>query len=173
MLNYKLNWSEAAKYGLILASVSVVINLVTSLLELPGFLNTLLSALKFCGSVYIVYYAMKRNAEAWDYVSYGQSFGYGMAVCTLSAVVCTLFVLLTYTVFIPGSLTELLDQIFQTYETMGVAGMLDYDTLARSMPAILAISQFIGCVICGLIACAVVAAIAKKNDSNPFGNTEE
>ena len=94
-MNYKLNWSEAAKYG---------------------FLSTLLKAVKLCASVYIVYYAMRRNADSWDYVRYGQSFGYGMAVCTLSAIVCTLFVLLTYTVFIPGSLTEMLDQIFQTYE---------------------------------------------------------
>ena len=115
-MNYKLNWSEAAKYGLILASVSVVINLVLSLFQMPGFLSTLLKAVKLCASVYIVYYAMRRNADSWDYVRYGQSFGYGMAVCTLSAIVCTLFVLLTYTVFIPGSLTEMLDQIFQTYE---------------------------------------------------------
>ena len=34
-MNYKLNWSEAAKYGLILASVSVVINLVLSLFQAP------------------------------------------------------------------------------------------------------------------------------------------
>ena len=156
-MNYKLNWSEAAKYGLILASVSVVINLVLSLFQMPGFLSTLLKAVKLCASVYIVYYAMRRNADSWDYVRYGQSFGYGMAVCTLSAIVCTLFVLLTYTVFIPGSLTEMLDQIFQTYE--------------RSMPVILVVSQFIGCVICGLIVSAIVAAIAKKTDSNPFGNS--
>lgn len=171
-MNYKLNWSDAAKYGLILASVSVVINLVISLFELPGFLKTILNALKFCGSVYIVYHAMKRNAESRDYVSYGQSFGYGMAVCTLSAIVCTLFVLLTYTVFIPGSLTELLDQIFASYESLGVAGMFDYDALARSMPAILAISQFIGCVICGLIVSAIVATMAKKTDSDPFRNSD-
>ena len=169
-MNYKLNWSEAAKYGLILASVSVIINLVTSLFQLPGFLNIILSAVKLCASVYIVYYAMRRNADSWDYVSYGQSFGYGMAVCTLSAVVCTLFVLLTYTVFIPGALTELLDQMFASYEVMGIAGILDYDALARSMPAILAISQFIGCVICGLIVSAILAAMAKKADADPFGN---
>ena len=79
--------------------------------------------------------------------------------------------LLTYTVFIPGSLTEMLDQIFQTYESMGIAGMIDYDALARSMPVILVVSQFIGCVICGLIVCAIVATIAKKTDTNPFGNS--
>ena len=170
-MNYKLNWSEAAKYGLILASVSVVINLVLSLFQMPGFLSTLLKAVKLCASVYIVYYAMRRNADSWDYVRYGQSFGYGMAVCTLSAIVCTLFVLLTYTVFIPGSLTEMLDQIFQTYESMGIAGMMDYDALARSMPVILVVSQLIGCIICGLIVCAIVATIAKKTDSNPFSNS--
>ena len=63
-MNYKLNWSEAAKYGLILASVSVVINLVLSLFQLPGFLNTILKAVKLCASVYIVYYAMRRNADS-------------------------------------------------------------------------------------------------------------
>ena len=169
-MNYKLNWTDAAKYGLILSSVSVVINLVTSLFQLPGFLNILLNAVKLCASVYIVYYAMKRNAESWDSVSYGQSLGYGMAVCTLSAVVCTLFVLLTYTVFLPSALTELLDQMFATYESMGLAGAMDYDLIARSMPAILAVSQFIGCVICGLIVSAIVAGMAKKTDSNPFND---
>lgn len=171
-MNYKLNWSEAAKYGLILASVSVVINLVTAIFQLPGFLNIILNAVKLCASVYIVYYAMRRNADSWDYVRYGQSFSYGMAVCTLSAIVCTLFVLLTYTVFIPGSLTVMLDQIFETYESMGIVGLVDYDTLARSMPAILAFSQFLSCVICGLIVSAIVAAMAKKTDSDPFGGQE-
>lgn len=65
-MNYKLNWSEAAKYGLILASVSVVINLVTAIFQLPGFLNIILNAVKLCASVYIVYYAMRRNADSWD-----------------------------------------------------------------------------------------------------------
>ena len=102
-MNYKLNWSEAAKYGLILASVSVVINLVTSIFQLPAVLNVLLSVIKLCGSVYIVYYAMRRNADSWEYITYGQSFGFGMAVCTFSAIVCTLFVLLTYTVILPDS----------------------------------------------------------------------
>ena len=143
-MNYKLNWSEAAKYGLILASVSVVINLVTSIFQLPAVLNVLLSVIKLCGSVYIVYYAMRRNADSWEYITYGQSFGFGMAVCTFSAIVCTLFVLLTYTVILPDSLTTLLDTMFATYESMGLAEAMDYDMLARSMPVIITLSQFIG-----------------------------
>ena len=63
--------------------------------------------------------------------------------------------------------------MFASYGAMGIAGILDYDALARSMPAILAISQFIGCVICGLIVSAIVAAMAKKADSNPFGNDSQ
>ena len=146
-MNYKLNWSEAAKYGLILASVSVVINLVTSIFQLPAVLNVLLSVIKLCGSVYIAYYAMRRNADSWEHITYGQSFGFGMAVCTFSAIVCTLFVLLTYTVILPDSLTTLLDTMFATYESMGLAEAMDYDMLARSMPVIITLSQFIGCVI--------------------------
>lgn len=170
-MNYKLNWSEAAKYGLILASVSVVINLVTSIFQLPAVLNVLLSVIKLCGSVYIVYYAMRRNADSWEYITYGQSFGFGMAVCTFSAVVCTLFVLLTYTVILPDSLTTLLDTMFATYESMGLAEAMDYDMLARSMPVIITLSQFIGCVICGVIVSAILAAFAKKDSSNPFNST--
>lgn len=40
-MNYKLNWSEAAKFGLILASVSVVINFITSIFQLPAAVNVL------------------------------------------------------------------------------------------------------------------------------------
>ncbi|HIR72423.1 MAG TPA: DUF4199 domain-containing protein [Candidatus Coprenecus pullicola] len=177
-MNYKLNWSEAAKYGLILASVSVIINLVSSIFQLPALLNILLSLIKLGGSVYIVYYVMRRNAEPWDYISYGQSFNFGMAVCTFSAIVCTLFMLLTYTAILPDSLTALLDTMFATYESMGIAAAMDYDTLARSMPVILTLSQFIGCVICGVIVCLIMASFVRKGYSDPFNrpadnNTEE
>ena len=145
-MNYKLNWSEAAKYGLILASVSVVINLVTSIFQLPALLNILLSLIKLGGSVYIVYYVMRRNAEPWD--------------------------------ILPDSLTALLDTMFATYESMGIAAAMDYDTLARSMPVILTLSQFIGCVICGVIVCLIMASFVRKGYSDPFNrpadnNTEE
>ena len=92
-----------------------------------------------------------------------------MAVCTFSAIVCTLFVLLTYTVILPDSLTTLLDTMFATYESMGLAEAMDYDMLARSMPVI--ITLFIGCVICGVIVSAILAAFAKKDSSNPFNST--
>ena len=62
-MNYKLNWSEAAKYGLILASVSVIINLVTSLFQLPGFLNIILSAVKLCASP---------SVTVWPYAPFPQ-----------------------------------------------------------------------------------------------------
>ena len=170
-MNYKLNWSEAAKYGLLLASLSVVINLVTGVFQLSGLLNVLLSVLKLCGSVYIVYYVMRRNAQQWDTVTYGQSFGFGVAVCTFSAIVCTLFYLLTYVVILPDTMTNLIEQLYGTYEAMGIAGAIDYDMLVRSMPVILAFSQFIGCVICGLIVSAIIASAVKKNsDNNPFGS---
>ena len=39
------------------------------------------------------------------------------------------------------------------------------------MPVILVVSQFIGCVISGLLLFAIVATIAKKTDTNPFGNS--
>lgn len=171
-MNYKLNWSDAAKYGLILASVSVVINLVTSIFKLPAFLNILLSVIKLCASVYLVYYAMRRNNSSYDNVTYGQTFGFGMAVCSLSAIVCTLFTLLTFTVILPDSITTMLNDVFVQLESMGMAGMIDYDTMLRAMPAYLVFSQLIYCIIFGLVVSAIVASFAKKTDMNPFSNQE-
>lgn len=170
-MNYKLNWSEAAKYGLILASVSVVINLVTSIFHLPGAVNILLSAVKLCASVYIVHYAMKRNADSWDYITYGQSFRFGTAVCSLSAVVCTLFVLLTYTVILPGSMETMLTEVFTQLDSMGMADAVDYDTMLKALPAYIVFSQLFYCIICGLVVSAILAPMARKTDSNPFGNS--
>lgn len=170
-MNYKLNWSEAAKYGLILASVSVVINLVTSIFHLPGAVNILLSAVKLCASVYIVHYAVKRNADSWEYISYGQSFRYGMAICSLSAVVCTLFVLLTYTVILPGSMESMLNEVFSQLDSMGMANAIDYDNMLKALPAYIVLSQLVYCIICGLVVSAIIAPLARKTDSNPFGNS--
>ena len=61
--------------------------------------------------------------------------------------------------------------MFATYESMGLAEAMDYDMLARSMPVIITLSQFIGCVICGVIVSAILAAFAKKDSSNPFNST--
>ncbi|HIZ88244.1 MAG TPA: DUF4199 domain-containing protein [Candidatus Coprenecus pullistercoris] len=171
-MNYKLNWSEAAKYGLILSSVSVIINMATSIWQMPALANVLLNVIKLCLSVYILYYAIRRNADSWENISYGQSFGFGMATCTFSAIVCTLFVLLTYTVILPDAMAGLLDQVFSMYESMGVPAAIDYDTMLRAMPFAITVSQFINCIFCGLIVSAILASFARKNDSNPF-KTEE
>ena len=71
-----------------------------------------------------------------------------------------------------SSLYNMADSIFIGHGVgaMGIAGLLDYDSLARSMPAILALSQFIGCVICGVIVSAIVPATTRKSDFSPFGN---
>lgn len=172
-MNYKLNWSEAAKYGLILASVSVVINLVTNIFsDMPALLVTLLRLVKFCTSAYLVYYAMKRYNSQFEYVTYGQTFGFGMAVCALSAIVCTLFDLLTYTVFLPDALPAMLDQVFAQLDSMGMSEVMDYDTLLKAMPSYIVIADLFSCILIGLIISAIMASPAKKTDNNPFNNTQ-
>lgn len=182
-MKYKLNWSDAAKYGLILASASVVINLAVDMLTMPAILTVLLTALKFCASVYIVYFAMCRNTASWGSATYGQSFGFGTAVCFFSAIICTLFKLLTYTVFIPGYIPEALNGAYAMLESMNLPSysVPDYDTMMKALPAYLAITLINYHIIIGLIVSAITAAFAKKTENDPFNgqtdnsidNTEE
>lgn len=169
-MNQRINWSEAAKYGLFLSLITVVTEQLSFLFSLSGLMNTLLNLVKFAGSVSYLYYIVKRNASFYERPDFGLSFRFGLAVCTFSAIVCSMFTLLTFTVFYPNASSEMLEYAFSVYEGMGLTDM-DYDMIARYFPAAITISKFLSCFIIGLIASPIIASMLKKGDRSPF--TEE
>ena len=80
-------WSLAAKDGLILAAVTVVISTLTFLTK-NSFLNGLLWLVKLVGSIWLLRVIMQRYGKAHPDES---TFSYGAIVCVLSAVVCAVW----------------------------------------------------------------------------------
>lgn len=169
-MNQRINWSEAAKYGLFLSVITIVIEQVTFMFSLPGIVNTLLSLVKFAGSVSYLYYIVKKNSLEYGSTYNAPLFRFGLAVCTFSALVCSMFSLMTFTVFYPDAASEMLEYAFTIYEEMGMYEM-DYDMLARYFPAAITVSKFLSCFIIGLIASPIIASLLKKGNDTPF--TEE
>lgn len=168
-MNHRINWSEAAKYGLLLSIISVLIEQMGYLFSIPSILASILNLAKFAGSVAFLYYIMTRNASAVGYTDRGFNSRFGIAVCFFSALVCSAFTILTFTVFYPTSTAAMLDAAFEAYDTMGMAE-LDYDTVARVFPYSMSFAKFLSCFIIGLIASPIIATIITRKDNSPFSS---
>ncbi len=175
-MNNGINWSSAAKYGLLLSSISVVVNILSAFLvewQAPGFIGTVISIAAIVGNFYLLFYIMRRNTETEENTSTGSAFAYGMAVCMFSTIVCCLFTLLTYTVFLPEYLETTLNALFEQFEAMGAADMIDYDEMLSSMPLYMVIGEAFNCLVVGLIYCLFISRRLGINSNDPFAGIED
>ncbi len=172
-MNNRINWTTAAYYGLLLSSISVVLNLLAAFFEISGTLGIVFTILGIFGNFYLLYYIMRRNADTEEGITYGSSFRYGMAVCMFSTIVCCLMTLLTYTVFIPDYMESTLTILFEQFDSMGMADVMDYDTLLGQMPVYLVIGEAINCLFCGLLFSAIIARRTINYDNDPFAGVED
>ena len=89
--------------GLLLALVTVVCTTLSSL-KVPGFLSILLWLVKLVGSIWLLWYFMKRYGQSHPEVP--RTTGYGILVCLFSSIVCAVFTYLSLRFFFPGSVEE-------------------------------------------------------------------
>ena len=108
-------WSLAAKDGLILAAVTVVVSTLTFLTK-NGFLSGLLWLVKLGGSIWLLSVIMKRYGKAHPDES---TFGYGVIVCTLSALVCAVWSFVEYQFLFPNAVAEAFEQLYAQFDQMG------------------------------------------------------
>ena len=92
-------WSLAAKDGLILAAVTVVISTLTFLTK-NTILSSLLWLIKLGGSIWLLSVIMKRYGKAHPEES---TFSYGLIVCVLSALVCAVWAFVEYQFLFPNA----------------------------------------------------------------------
>ncbi len=150
-------WSLAAKDGLILAAVTVVVSTLTFLTQ-NGFLSTLLWLVKFGGSLWLLSVIMKRYSQTHPGES---SFGYGVTVCVLSAIVCAVWTFVEYQFLFPGAVAEAFEQLYARLAQMGQTLPEEVtDTILRmedNYAQINCISTFIWCSLLGLLFSAIFA----------------
>ena len=108
-------WSLAAKDGLPLAAVTVVVSTL-SFLTKNAFLSTLLWLVKLGGSIWLLSVIMRRYGKAHPEES---TFSYGLIVCLLSALVCAVWSFIEYQYLFPGAVAEAFEQMYSGLEQMG------------------------------------------------------
>ena len=146
-------WGEAAKDGLMLALISVVIFTISAFVK-NGFLGTLLWALKLVGSILLLRAIMHRYGAAHK----GEStYSYGLMTGCCSAVVCAVFTFFLYRFIVPGAVTDIFNQLYETLNAMS-AGISDIgmsqDMLLRledNYPQYACISMFMTCIFWALV----------------------
>jgi uncharacterized membrane protein len=158
-------WSMAARDGLILAAVTVVVSTLTFLTK-NTFLGMLLWLVKLVGSIWLLWVIMKRYGKAHPNES---TFGYGVIVCVLSAIVCSVWAFVEYQFLFPNAVAEAFEQMYTGFEQMG--SMLP-DTFTDVMlkmednyAQINCISSFFWCVLLGLVFSAILSRSTSGNRS--------
>jgi len=154
-------WSLAAKDGLILAAVTVVISTLTFLTR-NSFLSTLLWLVKLGGSIWVLSVIMKRYGKTHPDES---PFGYGVIVCVLSALVCAVWAFIEYQFLFPDAVAEAFEQMYTSFEQMGAMVPEGFSDIMLKMEdnyaQINCLSTFFWCVVLGLAFSAILARTGK------------
>ncbi|MFA6676283.1 MAG: DUF4199 domain-containing protein [Bacteroidales bacterium] len=163
-MDNKTKWHLAAKYGLKLALVTIVIGIVQAYLNKP-IIGSLLSIVKLILTISLLRNFMQKFTDLQPNrpISYGQSFRFGFLVSFFSSIVCVAFFVLEYTVFFPHLIDAPLEQYATMMKQYGTTIPLDYDQLRGLLPSIIMIGQTFNCLIWGLILSSIIANWTKKD----------
>ena len=166
-------WSSAAKNGLILASITIGVSLISSLLHSSSFIvGALLWIVKTGGSIWLLHRIMKEYSALKESITYGESFKYGFAVTLFSSLVISAYLFLSLTVIFPSEMekvTEAMQMVMANGNYTAEEESAMESAMERHMgilPQYYVIVTFIKLSILGAIASAVIASFTKR--TNPF-----
>jgi len=173
-------WNEAGKAGLVLGCVSIAYLVISTLMaKLMGdqvglnfiisVFNVLLWAAKFAGCIYLMYYFLKKFADA-NGRDRSKVFKYGMAVALLSALLYSA-AYLVYVLYIdPEALTNSLAQVMESYSSMIPAEDMEMvEDMSGTLPTVSFFSNLIWCWLFGTVLSAIFSSrICGGSSNNPF-----
>lgn len=167
-------WSIAAKDGLILASVTIVLAIISSLINSSSFiLSSIIWILKTGGSLWLLHKFMKDYSAQADYMPYGKSFGFGFAVCLCSSLVVSIYLFISITLLFPEQMDAVME-IMQEAMSKGLYTAEQESAIERLMgnlPKYMLFVNFIYLSIFGAVASAITATFTKKD--NLFGEEQQ
>lgn len=158
------SWSRAAKDGLILAAVTVVITLISGWNK-SGVLGAALWIVKFVGSILVLRTAMK--AFGADNPS-TPTLGYGLKVCLCSSLVCAVWAFVMYTFIFPDIASQAFEAVYEGYAQAGFSvtdQMTDMMTnLEDHYAQYTCVISFFWDLLLGLIISSILANSTKNDD---------
>ena len=154
---YDSKWGCAAKEGLVLALVTVVV-MTLGMITKSAFLSMLLWAIKLVGSIWILAIFMKRYGAAHP----GErTFSYGAMVCLCSSAVCAIYTLLLYGFLFPDAASMAIEQTMEALSQYELPQMEEVtDAIAKvedNYAQIQCITSFFWCTVFGLMVSAVLS----------------
>lgn len=168
--NIQASWSEAAKEGIVLALFTILPTLLTAFVS-NGVVSILAWAVKTGGSLWMLYFFMKRWATASGATS---AFNYGFKICLCSSVICAAWTYALFQFIVPGKQTEVIGTLENALAGQTITDEIEQAILLLedNFAQFNSISTLLGCIICGLIfsgifsRSAAASNIFKEEDSD-------
>ena len=161
--------SRASMDGLLLALVTIVFSVISSLGVSGGFVGVLIWIIKLVATIWVLLYFMKKyslnHASVYGETTYNQAFSYGFLVSLLSAVVIACFMFLSVTVLFPDTISNAKQLVQERIDQQGSMGEEQENAIGavlNNLPTILTFGMLIGCTMFGLIVSAIIASSVKQ-----------
>jgi hypothetical protein len=164
------NWSEAARDGLFLSLITVVLISFNALVDNAA-LKMLIWLVKFVGSVWLLHFFMKKFMKVEPSSSV---FKQGVRICLFSSLICAVYIFFMYTFLFPELVTETFEAFYSAPEFASLPSNVT-DMLLKiedNFAKYSCISTFIWNFILGVIISAIIArAITPKTIFTDDNNT--
>ena len=165
----KNRWIQAITNGFLLSLITIVAMAASSALQTAEFggksiLSIIIWAIKFGGSIYLLYYFMKSYRDSQEQVSYKEAFGNGTMICIFSSIIISLFTYLQYTVISPELTEVLIQSMNQVAEKAGGESMNSLLPLIDNIVPTIVITMLVYLTIFGVITASIIANYTKKDD---------
>ncbi|HCT94131.1 MAG TPA: hypothetical protein DF637_07550 [Rikenellaceae bacterium] len=164
-------WSTAAMYGLLLALITVLHSLITSVFEPPLVINIILWAAKFAGSLWVLYYFMKEYSKPFEVFTYKDGFRFGFMICLFSSVICASFTFLQITLIFPDLMANQMETVMNAMQSSNSDSMEAFEKIQGILPQLILVFSLVYYIIFGAIASSIIANYTKKGDI--FANTAD
>lgn len=174
-------WNSAAKGGLILGGATVLCTALSSavgLLPQSGagvFFGTVLGfvlwAVKLVGCIWILYWLMKKFADAMPSADKPTVRRYGLRIVLTSALIVSAYTLVYYLYIAPDTFEESMALVEQTYSSMLDSNAREaLEQMQGRLPAYSFFAMLIWCILYGTVASGILAGRLRPND--PFRNPD-
>lgn len=163
-MNSKFLQSSAID-GLCLSLVFIVYSLISSLLSLnSGFISIILWILKFGGTIWLLYYFIKKYSLKQESFTYGAGFKYGFMISLFSTIACVAYILFNLTVLNPDSIEIFKETLFTALESTGNSAALEGYDLDRLISNVYFFWMPVYYLLWGVILAAILANYTKRTD---------
>ena len=157
-------WSVAATYGIILAIVSILYSVTTTVFKLPSVVTIILWIIKFSLSIWLVYYFIKEYSKQFESFNYKQGFHFGLIICFLSSIICAAYMFMHFAFLFPDTVNAQMELVAQNMESSNPQGAEAFAKVMPHLPKIVFGFSLVYYTLFGMLVSAIVANYTKKGD---------